>query len=278
MDEMLQNPAIRSGVLPFLIAAVLSVGFRPLGGYAVGLAFVCALAVQLIMLVGINIFPPKINTHKVIVLGLAAAALGLARDVLGGRAATWLAVSTIAAVSAIIWVVYPVLMRAESSDRVLAFTGVVAFFVALFLSVERLRLLPILPAAMLTWLGLGVGGTALLGATALYGEVGIAVGAAAGGVALTSMFGAAPRLGATLLYPGLWFSGAVGVAAAVFSNLRWYSLAPLVLIPLVAAVPMPEHWTPRRKVILLSIPMILLAALAVFLTWFSGRGDDVSGY
>lgn len=278
MDEMLQNPAIRSGVLPFLIAAVLSVGFRPLGGYAVGLAFVLALAVQLIMLVGINIFPPKINTHKVIVLGLAAAALGLARDILGGRAATWLAVSTVAAVSAIIWVVYPVLMRADASDRVLAFTGVVAFFIALFLSVERLRVLPILPAAMLTWLGLGVGGTALLGATALYGEVGIAVGAAAGGVALTSMFGVAPRLGATLLYPGLWFSGAVGVAAAVFSNLRWYSLAPLVLIPLIAAIPMPEHWTPRRKVILLSIPMILLAALAVFVTWFSGRGDDVSGY
>lgn len=278
MDELLQNPAIRSGVLPFLIAAVLSVALRPLGWYAVGLAFVSALTVQLIMLVGINIFPPKVNTHKVIVLGLAAAALGLARDAIGGRAATWLTVSTLAAIGAIVWVVYPVLMRAESTDRVLAFTGVVAFFAALFFCVERLRPLPILPAAMLTWLGLGVGGTALLGATALYGEVGIAVGAAAGGVALTSMFGAVPRLGATLLYPGLWFSGAVGVAAAVFSNLRWYSLAPLVLIPLIAAIPLPEHWTPRRKVILLSIPMILLAAFAIFVTWYSSRGEGVSEY
>lgn len=274
MNELLQDPAIRSGILPLVIAVVSGVLLRPLGWYAVGFGFVAALVVEVGLLVGFDIVPPKSNTHKVVLLGFVAAGLGFLRDAMPGRSTLWMWLATVAGVIGVIWVIYPVVIRADSVGRAALVGGAAVFVGGILLAVERIRQIAIIPAVTLTWLGLGAGGAALLGATALYGELGIAVGSAAGGMALVAMFGRIPNLGAMVLYPGLWFCAAVGIAAAVYSNLPWYSLAPLALIPWVGTLPVPVEWSPRHKAVLLSLPMIVLAALAVFVTWYSaGQGE-----
>lgn len=278
MDELLQDPAIRSGILPLVIAVVSGVLLRPLGWYAVGFGFIAALVVEVGLLVGFDIVPPKANTHRVVLLGLVAAGLGVLRDAMPGRSTWWKWSMTVAGVIGVVWVIYPVILRADTVGRATLAGGVAVFVAGIFLAAERLRHIAIIPAVTLTWLGLGTGGAALLGATALYGELGIAVGAAAGGIALVAMLGTIPSMGSMMLYPGLWFCSAAGIAAAVYSNLPWYSLVPLVLIPWVGTIPVPVGWSPRHKAVLLSVPMIVLAALAVFLTWYSAGHGEGSVY
>lgn len=243
-----------------------------------GFGFIAALGVEVSLLVGFDFVPPKANTHRVVLLGCVAAGLGLLRDLIPGRSTLWVAIASVASIIGMTWVIYPLILRAEGFDRALLVGSVAVYVAGIFLITERLRSIAIMPAVTLTWLGLGTGGAALLGATALYGELGIAVGAAAGGIALVAMLGTIPSMGAMILYPGLWLCSAAGIAGVVYSSLPWYSLAPLMLIPWMAALPVPLEWSARHKAVLLSGPMIVLAALAVFVTWYSSGHPEASGY
>jgi len=116
-------------------------------------------------------------------------------------------------------------------------------------------------------LALGTGLSALLGATALYGQLAAAIAAAVGPRLLLHVLGKPVAAGSVMIVPLVAVSALLGLGAVVYSKLPWYSLLVLALIPALARVPIPASM-PRLlqtvvSVLIISVP----AALAIFLTW-----------
>ena len=117
-------------------------------------------------------------------------------------------------------------------------------------------------------LGLGTGGAALLGGTALLGQFGLAVGAAAGAYLLIQMISnSGLPCGRSYTLPLSLISGLIGCLAALSTQLPWYALVPLAAIPVVAKIPLSEKTALWVQSLLLSVVTLSCAAGAVYLTW-----------
>jgi hypothetical protein len=117
-------------------------------------------------------------------------------------------------------------------------------------------------------LGLGTGGAALLGASALLGQFGLALGSAASAYLLIQMISNRPLpCGRSYTLPLSLISGLTGSLAVLTAELPWYALAPLAAIPLLAKIPVSEKSALWLQSLLLSIASLACAAGAVYLTW-----------
>jgi hypothetical protein len=102
-------------------------------------------------------------------------------------------------------------------------------------------------------LGFGVGFAALLGATAWYTQLGLALGAASGGFLLVQMF--VGRIDAGLVFClAAGVQGAlVAAAALLLGSLGWTALVMLAAVPLAARLPLPMRWPVWAQAILASL-------------------------
>ncbi len=101
-------------------------------------------------------------------------------------------------------------------------------------------------------LGWGSGVLALLGASALLAQLGLALGTASAAVALAQLLrGREAPLGWTLVMPSAMAAALIGALAAATAELRWYCLIPLPFAPLASrlvpagALQRPWHWPLR---------------------------------
>jgi len=86
-----------------------------------------------------------------------------------------------------------------------------------------------------TALGIGTGGAALVGASALLGQFGLAIGAAAAAHLLIQMISNQPLpTGRSFTLPVALIAGLTGCMAVLGAQLPWYALPVLAGIPLVA--------------------------------------------
>ncbi len=270
MDALLTNPAIQSGVVPFFIALLLGAALRPLGWFWAGLSFAGALLTFMVITPGIELTTaPRRSNEKIVLLGMIAVGVGLLLD-LYPRSRRLLPVFVgVVAAAAITWVLWIKLKRLEGAELWLTVGAAVVYCAWLSAWCETLRQRSMTATVALMVLGFGTGGACLLGATALYGQLGIAIGAAAAGLVMVVVLWGSLHIGSTMTTPAALLVGLLGVGAVVFAKLPWYSLLPLLFIPLIAQLPSKSEWPRGLQVAMMILIMSPFAAAAVWITWQS---------
>ncbi len=264
LQALLNHPAVQAGLLPFIVALVAAESLQRLrlSGLAAVLGFGATVYVT-------HAFSTEALTapHKIVLLGLAAPLGAILPAVFEGA---WVRplLAALGAAGAL-WMGWRIFEH-QSYDRMAlwaagsaAYTGWLVFWTG------KLHNQPVRAGAAGLALGLGTGIAALLGASATLGMFGAALGAAAGAYLLIHMLSNSYLpCGYVFTLPLALVSGLAGVLAVISAELPWYALIALAAIP-PAAHYVPVSGRPALWVqsLLLSAAPLLLAAVAVFLTW-----------
>lgn len=269
VNDFLNHPAVQSGLAPFVAGLIVAVilGRARLGGLAIAAAF----ATAVFFIADFN-FTPLTATRKIILLGLAAPVIGILADFAFKPTRIGGLVLAIASAAAALWVFWPVLSQKETAQAwLLGGTAVVSIawligFSQIFLSEHPLR-------AGSAGLGLGAGIAAILGASASYGQYGIALAAGAGAFLLPQMIsGKKAEAGATFMLPSALIAGLIASGAMVLAGLPWYAVLVLSLIPAAARLPAPDKAPIWLQAVLVSLYTFIVAGIACGLTWQFARG------
>ncbi|MGA9665374.1 MAG: hypothetical protein WBQ69_02865 [Gallionella sp.] len=263
MQELLNNPAVQAGFAPFLVALITAGLFQRVK--LSGLAIIAGFAVTVYLASDFTI-APLTASRKIVLLGLASASLGLLLTLLKSR---WLvSLLPLLGAAAAIWTALRILQQQPLHAVLLWGAGCAAYTAILVWGMDRLENDPLRAASAATALGMGTGGAALVGASALLGQFGLALGSAAAAYMLIHMLG--NRLlptGRVFTLPLGLIAGLTGCIGTLSATLPWYALPILAAIPLSAwLIPLPGK-SLRLQTLLSSIPAFALAAGAVYVTW-----------
>ena len=161
------------------------------------------------------------------------------------------------------------MLRQKPVGEALLVGGGAALFVAWLVgSTLELADQPVRASATALMLGLGAGISAILGASALLGLYGIAIGAGAAAFVLAQMLtGRKIAGGATLTLSASVAAGLVAAAALVLAQLPSYGLVVLGFIPLAVRLPVPERLPVWVQALLASSYGFAAVSVAFVLTW-----------
>lgn len=265
MSDLASNPLFQSALLPFVVSLVVAIILRPHGWVWAGLSAVAGFTATVYLLTDFRFFP--LSSHrKILLLGGGAVVLGLLLDLLPWRRITP-GMLFVAAVAATLWVVWPRFRAFDGWQWWALAIAAPAYVAWLVVACEGLRQKTLQADSVVFALGLGTGLSALLGATALYGQLASAIAAAVGARLLLQVLGKPVAAGSVMVLPLVAVSALLGLGAVVYAKLPWYSLLLLALIPVLARVPVTANM-PRLVQIVVSVLLVLMpAALAVYLTW-----------
>jgi len=269
LQELLNHPALQAGLAPFLAALVAAELFqRP---KLSGLAIIAGFAATVYLASDFN-FEPLTASRKIVLAGLAGTLLALLVDILRTR---WLGLFLpLIGGAAAIWTAQRILQQ-QVAPLVLQwgvacaiYVGVLVWGMDKLLDKEPIRA-PCAAAA----LGFGTGAAALVGASALLGQFGLALGSAAAAHLLIQIFtNQTLATGRVFTFPFALIAGLTGCIAALSARLPWYALIPLAAIPLTARLlPLPGN-SIRINALVLLMPNLAIAAGSVYFTWRSA-GD-----
>ena len=269
MRELLQNPVLQSSALPFLAGLVAGAILIPLrlAGLAAAAGFAAA-----VFAIGNFSLEPLTATRKIVVLGGAAALLGVVADlafrptrftgmVLGGLSG-----------GAALWAFASILSQKSPLDVAILGASLVAFTAWLVAATVSLHYDPVRAGAAGLALGLGAGIASVLGASALLGQYGMALGAASGAFLLLVMvLGARVAAGTTLTLTVSVLAALIAVGATLLAQLHPTALAALALVPVLVRLPLPRAagW---MQAAVASVYAFVAAGGACALAWLSGRG------
>ena len=268
MNELFANPAIQAGLAPFLAALMVSAPLRRTR--LLGLAITVAFAMVIALTIGFS-FESLTSVRKLVIVGLAASVATLVLDMTtSGRPRVVTAALAAAAAGAAVWVVLRVLQQQAAAPALLAGTGAALYLAALVGSTRHIGADSVRAAACASLLGLGSGALALLGASALLAQIGIAIGAGAGATLLVQMLAGRPApVGSTLALTASVVAGLVGLLAVFTGSLPWYCLLPTLAVPWIARL-VPGGERPLWLTAIITAFMALIPMLlAVGLAWFT---------
>ncbi len=272
MERILASPEFQA-LAPFAVALVVTLALRATRPGWTALAVACGFLTIVLLVNGVTV-TPLTGTRKIMLIALGAAPAGLAlATAIRGRAlaATFAAGAGLAT----LWVFWTVLSRKSGLDLVFG-VATIAYVVWLVSGLHGLAGQPLRAAAGGTALALGTGISVLLGASALLGQLGMALGAASGALLLiAALFGNVQPGSAFTLLVALT-SGLLGGAGVLLAQLPWFALLPLLLVPAIARVPMPERlprWLTAGAVFACAAAPAATAVLLTLLTQ-----DTSSGY
>ncbi|MBI3481326.1 MAG: hypothetical protein HY016_13390 [Nitrosomonadales bacterium] len=264
MQELFNHPAVQAGLAPFLVALITAELFQRVK--LSGLAIIAGFAVTVYLASDFTI-EPLTASRKIVLLGLIAAAAGLLLSflqaswtgpflaVLGGAAAIWTAQR---------------ILQQQSQPAVMLLwgTGCAAYVAVLIWSMDKLAHEPLRAASAATALGIGTGAAALVGASALLGQFGLALGTAAAAHLLIQMItNQSLPAGRSFTLPLALIAGLTGCIAVLSAKLLWYALPILAAIPLAAwLMPLPKQ-SPRIQGLLLTMLTCAFAGGAIYVTW-----------
>lgn len=268
MDEWLSHPAVQGGIAPFVVALVVTLALRPFN--LAGFAVIAGFGVTAYLLNGLT-FEPLTATRKIILVTAAAAVVGILVDAFARTARAAGIVLAVAFAALAVWVFWSVLSQKAPLEAVrLALVPGLAVAVAVALA-HMIRDDSVRSAAAGLGLGLGAGVAAILGASAVYGLYGIALGAGAGAFLLVQMLtNRRTTAGATLTLPLAAAAALLAGGTALLAKLAWYAIVPLALIPLAVRLPVPQKGPVWLQAIVASVYALALAALAWTLAWKFG--------
>ena len=265
MQEFLANPAVQGGVAPFVVAVIV-VAILAKARLA-GLAVTAAFAVAVALASGLA-FTPLTATRKVVLVGLLAPVVGMVVDFALKRGRTLTVGIALACGAAAVWVFWSVLRQKAVGDALLLGGGTAVFVAWIVGSTLILAGQPVRSGAAALVLGLGTGVSAILGASALLGLYGIAIGAGATAFVLAQVLtGKKIAAGATLTLSASVAAGLVAAAALVLAQLPWYALVVLGFIPLAVRLPASDRLPVWTQALIVSAYGFAVAFVAFVLTW-----------
>lgn len=273
MNELLSNPAIQSGIIPLIVAIVVALVLKRFKGYWAGLSFVIAYYLSVYLTVGFQLYPFT-STRKILIVGLVGVVLGLLVDAKKINKQYLYATLLAVAAGSALWVIWPLLLRQEGLMMFVMPASALAYVAWTTLGANQFRDRTDRAAMLALALGLGTGISAILGASALVGQLGIAIGAIAGAILLLSLFKQNVKLGSTFTLPAGLLSGLLGVGAVIYASLPWYSLIPLAAIPLTGFIQIPDNLNKIKSLFILAAVTLPFPVIAIALAWFSGSGEE----
>lgn len=263
MNQLLSDPVFQSAIAPFAAALIAALVLNLLGGGWSGLAVSIGFYVSTWLVAGLKLFPLT-STHKILLLGFAAAAVGIVLDLYKGPRRYLPAVLFAAGAAAALWVLWPVLTRREGSALWLM-AGGAGLYAGWVLAVGNgLRARPLAAGSVALSLALGTGVSAVFGASALLGQLASSIAAGAGAFLLLGVFMSRQHAGAVLTTPVMLLCGLFGIAASVYAKLPWYSLLPLAVIAPLGYIPVREDkpaWMRLLALLLVTLPGAVIAIL-----------------
>ncbi|WP_455209073.1 hypothetical protein [Kaarinaea lacus] len=273
MSDLLANPAIQSGIIPFAIALLAAWTLRRFGWVWSGLGFAVAYYTSVYLAAGFQ-FLPLTSTRKILILGIIAIALGLTIDALKQKPHIISAVIFVIAAAAVSWMIWPVVNRTEGAAFWIMLVTSIAYASWLTAASESLRNKTDQGAMLALALGLGTGISAMLGASALLGQLGIAIGAIGGAYLLLQLLKQDAQLGSNFTLPVGLLNGLLGVGAVIYASLPWYSLLPLALIPATVNIPVSGELSKFKKLLLLALYTLPLTIIAIVITWTASSSGE----
>lgn len=263
MQELMENPAVQGGIVPFVAALVVAELLQRLR--LSGLSVIAGFAAMVYFASDFSM-APLTATRKIVLLALASSVLALPLMFIERR---WLRIAlTAAGAAAAVWVTARILAQQETKLMLEWGAGAALYLGWLVFWMDDLQANSARAGSAGVALGMGTGTAALFGASGLLGQFGLATGAAAGAYLLIQMLtGARLPCGRTFTLPQALINGLTGCLAVLTADLPWYVLPVLALIPLAAKIPVSEKMALWAQAVLLSIAPLALAAGAVYLTW-----------
>jgi len=263
MRELLNHPAVQGGLAPFVVALIVAELLQRMR--LSGLAIIAGFAATVYLVSGFA-FDPLTASRKIVLLTLAASLFALPLMFFNPR---WLrGLLAIAGGAAAVWVMQRILQQQAVSPMLLWGAGCAAYVGWLVFWMDGLHESSMRAASAGVGLGMGTGLAALFGASALLGQYGLALGAAAGAYLLIQMLTNAPLpCGRSITLPLSLAAGLIACLAVLTAELPWYVLPVLATIPLAAKIPVPAKQALWIQSALLTIVTLACAAGAVYLTW-----------
>lgn len=266
----MNDPFFQAGLAPFLAGlGVALVLFKlRLGGLAAAAGF-CVTA----WLIGELRYAPLTLKGRLMLVALAAPALGLAADFAFRAGRTTAYVLGVAFGIAAIWVFSSVLVPKAPLQAFITGGGVVLFVAWTVAFTASLHGNSVRGGAAALGLGLGAGFAALAGGAASFPQLGTALGAAAAGFLLLQMM-LGQRIDAGLVFClAAGVQGAlVAAAALVLGNIGWVQLAILAAVPVAARFPLPTRWPVWGQALLASLYTAACGGAAAATVYLASRG------
>lgn len=273
MNDLLSNPAIQSGIIPLLVAAIVAVILKRFPGYWSGLSFAAAYYLSVYLAVGFQFFPLT-STRKILILGIIGIVIGIMIDNKICKTKYWYATLLTLGGGGALWLIWPLLLRQEGFMFIAMLLPALTYVAWLTVGSNQFRNNTERGAMTALALGLGTGISAILGASALVGQLGIAIGAIAGAILLLSLFQQKVQIGSTFLLPVGLLSGLLGVAAVLYASLPWYCLIPLAAVPLTSYINLPNGLTKIKLLFMLAAFTLPFPIISIALAWLSGSGEE----
>ena len=277
--DLLDNPAIQAAALPFVVAALLSLAL--VRSRYLALAVLSGLIVVVGLTIGFAFEGPLSSVKKLIVATVALSFVGVLAEATGISARrAFVPLLSVAIGLVAVWVVQRLLQQREGTPAFLLGIGALAFSLVTagtaLLSGRESTLRASVVAACLGW---GSGVLALIGASALLAQIGLALGTAAAAAALVQMLrGRGSPLGTSLIVPVAVAAPLIALLASATSELRWYALLPLPLAPLAGLyVPIGRLAKPWQAAFAIGAATLIPVVLAIALAWFAGASSPPAG-
>jgi len=280
MEQILNRPELQSAIAPFVIALLAYFGLRKISAVAWLWAIFAAFLVSVVLINGVTV-TPLTGTRKIILLVLLSLFAAALLPRLLPRANAQRALAVGGAVLALLLVFWTVLTRRDVGAIALFLAGSIGLALWLQLLFDRLaRSDARLHAAGFSLL-LGVGLSATAAASALLGQLALALSTASAGAFLGWVLfgkkdGAATEQPPITTLPYVLAPLLLGLAAVIFARLPWPALLALAAIPLAVGL-LPLKTDSRfLSALLSSLPGLIIAIGVGYWIWQSSGSD--SGY
>ncbi len=281
MESFFAQPPVQSGLAPFVASLVLAVALLRLPARWQGLAIVAGLLLAVLLIIG-PALTPLTSTRKMVVASLGLPILALALDFAPLRRQVKVGIVILSAVLALLWVLWPVLLRRELGDAVLLGGGLALYVAVVLVIFARLGQYCARLAGAALGFAAATGVAVIMAASALYGQLAFALAAAVGGLTAVRLW--RPGLDEGEACFGLAGVMAVavplallGAAASVYARLPVMALPLLALSPLLALVPIAAQRSAWLRVVIAGLLTLPLSAAAIYLTW-QAAGAGSAGY
>lgn len=267
MENLINNPAIQSGLLPFAVTLIGYFLLRPLGKFRSGTAVMIAFFTTVVLTMGLQ-FSPLSATRKIALLGGMAFLTGIAIEYLRiPKRVIFTALITLSII-ATLWLISPLLKREEGLEFILLAGSAILFsiwvcgsYTLMQQSNQTNRLL-----ISLTCMALSLGVSAIFGASALLGQLSLAIGSALSAVLILHLLGKAPNIHSSLILPVILLLTLIGFSAVTFSRMPWLSLLILSLIPLLERAPLPDLGSKWLQALWIAIPAATTGVAAILIS------------
>lgn len=265
MQDLINHPAFQGGIAPFLTGLIITLAFRRAGAIQ-GLALLAGFLVTATLTVGL-LFEPLTSTRKIILLVMAVTVLSLFVGKLKGTGKGE-GLLLLLVLGGLTWVLWPYLARQELMQSLLIIGASALFALWSMIGMSMLRQRSGSSAGIaVTAMAFGLGGTATIGASALYGQLAMAIGAAAMGYVIVQIFTkSSAHAGWILVAIGGASVAIIAPSSVIYAKVPWFSLVALAFIPLLAQLEIAAKQPAVKRVSILFVVYMVPAVIAMGLT------------